>query len=82
LTRKHSQGVGGVQVGNQLGDFDSSVIDQDVEATYHRDSFLDGDCPVVVVGHVQVDERCLGSGVRERLRTCGALLVKQIGDHH
>jgi hypothetical protein len=68
-----------IEVGEQAGDLDPGVVDQDVEPAQLPGRLRDGGRPVVVVGDVEVHEAV---SLAERLGDLGSQVVLQVGDDH
>ena len=76
---EHLADLVGLDLGEQAGDLDAGVVDQDVEAAEVLDRLADGLLPAVVAGHVEGDEAVL---LTQPLGDRPTGLLLEVGDHH
>ena len=74
---EHLADLVGLDLGEQAGDLDAGVVDQDVEAAEVLDGLADRPLPAVVAGDVEGDEAVL---LAETLGDRAAGLLLEVGD--
>ena len=78
---EHPQHGVGIDIGHERGDFDARIVDDDVEAADLPDDFRNGGFPVLVLGHIQMDEAGPASLGRQFLGGRPADVILDIADH-
>jgi hypothetical protein len=79
---EHLADVVRVEVDHQLGDLDTGVVNEDVQAAELGDGALDGPFPARVVGHVERLEGGVAAGLLDRVDGGLAQFLADIADHH
>jgi hypothetical protein len=77
---QHPAYVSRVEVGDQTGDLDPGVVDDDVQPAQLGDRLRDGRFPARVLGHVERDEPGGGTGLPQRLGRRLAQLLLDVAD--